>query len=246
MTRFEARFYLQNEEAIWYLGRAGGSIEQTPQQIISGQARDFLNSLFDSLFDALKMNPTIKFERTETTKFRVFFARGRNEMIIYLWVGERDPEPKVLSSEYRPELNLFTYAEKSATIPKDKRAVPGWFYQMEQGAQFFLMSTETFLVLINQYLKKSSVQDHQALLDHKHFLRFWMMQSELYLPPTVVGYLVPVEEIPASHQEELKGASPEQLLCEMNGPDGRGYYFRVDKEKWSRREPITNDDIDAI
>lgn len=242
MTTFEALCYLQNKEAIWLLGRAGGYIEYTSQQIISGQAEDFISSLYDFLFDALKMNSSIKFEQTDTTKFRVFFEKGRDGIIIYLWVGERDPEAKILTSEYLTEMKTQIYTEKSAV----QQTGSGWFYQMEQGAQFFMNGDDTFIVSINRYLKECSEQDHQALLSQKSFLRFWMVQDQFYLPPTVAGYLVPMEEIPAIHHEELKEASPELLLCELISPNGCGYYMRVKREKWSKKEVLTEDDIEMV
>lgn len=217
MTKYEARFYLQNPEAIWGLGRAGGSTKYTTQQILSGQAGDFIDSLFDQLFNILEINRVIKFEQTDTTKYRVFFEKGREEMIIYLWVGERNPEVKILKSEKMGQR---------------------WLCQMEQGAQFFINQNDTFLVLINRYLQECFAGSPSK----EYFLRFEMIQGELYLPPTVISCLVPMTEIPANHQEELNGAPVDMLLCELISPNGRGYYIRIKKDK----KILTEDDIEMV
>ena len=238
MYRYTSLFYLQDEDGqIWGLGEAGGQTQYSPMQIVQNQCGDLINSLFGMLFEAYQANSHIAFTRTEKTRFQIYFEKvTESEVMIYLWVGQTEPDVKIVQSEYRTDLMRDS----------EEKVNPCWLYQLSQGSQFFIRGGPTLLVLLNKYVKHCSKEDHTKVLSGEHFLRFMVGQADSYRLPSAAGLLVELKKCNAFYQKRFGACPKDKLICEITSPFKRGYFFLIDREKWLERGTFTESDVEMI
>jgi hypothetical protein len=236
MTQYEARFYYQSENIIYPIGRYGGKSDYTKMQIMSDQCGQFINSLYDQLFQSFNFNG-IKLKINDESKYVIYFNTDyNNNLIIYLWVGDKNPVMSIISSEYNTKA-----LRNNAT----KVSISGWDYKLSHSACFFNKTPTYFIELLNKYRSECSEEDINNFISGNYYLRFMSYQDHYSEFPLAIGYLRNINEALPEHKNILLTCPEGQLPCESNALN-IGFFVFINKEKWISKDIFTINDINWL
>ena len=232
MCDYIAQFYLQNKRGdVSCLTYENGKTRYSPDQIIAGQCGNLIGILFEHLFHFCKVKLATPFIKTEKTLQRTYFdKKSETQIVIYLYAGQTEPEPKITQSAYNPEIPQ----------PDGRKTRAGWQCKLNEESKFFSQK-QIFLFLLNRYLKDIPNEVHSQILTLSKTLRLAMIET--YGARQIFGVLVDKNKL---DKGTPKDCSTDKLICEMMNASFDVTPYLINKEKWVQRGTFEENDVTLL
>lgn len=223
MSNYQAQFYYQSQEQIYYVGSQESDIDKV-------NTKKLIDELFPIMEEMLMGHPEFDYVPSKKHIRRSYFTRNKNKLIIYLWIGHNEPLSKICYTHSCGNVTLYTLGKQ----------MPGWLCGLDYPSLFFAHTEKFFLTLLNRYVDECSNKNHQRLLGGRHYLALTLYSPSCQLPPYVVGCMDNIEASP--RRLRFKRCPSSHLPCEMNTLYMRLTWY-VRRTKWNIRAEFCTKDI---